>query len=215
MKEGPLQHVRIEQSVYKLVGNIPRLLLWFCCVSVVFLFLSFSLQKYSSSSTRRQKNDWSAVYLQFNIQHASETAGYRWDQGFDEGLLLRVDVRCDAVLVRDPLMGREDVKGETKAALMKRFMEIDENCLLMDSLGQKKQSLICLESAKEWELVVPHDLLPQIIVREEVVYRFRPNAYKATGAFCVEGSNVWQTLPGSGLLPGEVNEPPEWLRKLV
>ena len=40
----------------------------------------------------------------------------------------------------------------------------------MDALGERGQCLICLETPNEYELIIPHALLPKVVREEEGWY---------------------------------------------
>jgi len=60
--------------------------------------------------------------------------------------------------------------------------------------GLAQQSLVALvqETAAEWELILPHDLLPKLIGPERVIARFQKHPqYPMTHKWCKEGQE-WQ-----------------------
>lgn len=215
-----------EKSFFKVVGNKPSL-----------------LDYVANSPPTRAPTDWSGCYLQLNIAHAVETVPYRWDQGYKEVVLLEVCISSpiDAIVISDPCMGRPDLSGEEKARFVKvgspfwawdslLFVGFDfhscqshplpkgvcgipEGELLMSSL---KCPLICLETPEEWEMVVNPGILPEMIVSERVLYRFKPNAFNVTGSYRKEGSgDEWLPFPSNQQLHGVVNVPPDWFLQLL
>jgi hypothetical protein len=100
----------------------------------------------------------------------------------------------------------------------------------MDTLGERGQCLICLETPSEFELIVPHALLPKVVRREEglsyavvcgawhltsppaqVLYAFRPNKFSCTGSYRMS-DGPWLPFSDHDKLPGVENIPPAWLR---
>lgn len=116
------------------------------------------------SSRNKSESDWSAMYVQLNPQHAAETLGYRWDSGLTEAVLLGVKIKAEAVLIADEFMASSNEAGEDKAKRVKSMLGIEGN--LMEELGKRRQCLLCLESPGEWELIIPHAILEQVIVSE-------------------------------------------------
>lgn len=167
--------------------------------------------------------DWSAMYFQLSPENAAGTLGYRWDKGYTVARLVRVSLplaACGAValIVNDMgrgtevgaetgahgkrlgLMAAPDVPGAFKSALLKSRLGIPGSQSLLPTLGRRTPNpavLVCRESTGEWEVAVPHQLLPLMAHdaawAEQHVAEFRPRAGVTAEVrpWSVEGSHRW------------------------
>ncbi|CAM9896945.1 unnamed protein product, partial [Scytosiphon promiscuus] len=158
-----------------------------------------------STPSAAKPSDWSAMYFQLSAENAAGTLGYRWDQGYTLARLMRVSLPLAesgaiALVVDDTgngtetqagtktgvqrhgLMVASDVPGAFKAARLKSSLEIPPDAPLLPALGRRRTPavLVCRESVGEWEVAVPHDLLPVMTQgaawTERCVAEFRPRA---------------------------------------
>lgn len=158
---------------------------------------------HTPSSSAKKNGDWSGMYFQLSAGNAAGTLGYRWDQGYTMARLIRVSLPLAefgfvALVVDDTgngaqtpaetetqgrgLMVASDVPGAFKAAQLKSRLDIPSDTPLLPALGQRQTPavLVCRESVGEWEVAVPHDLLPVMsrgaAWEERCVVEFRPRA---------------------------------------
>jgi hypothetical protein len=159
-------------GVFPVVSVTKQVSPFVVCFVALFSFQFFKaigdvvgVAGYMTRFGSRNSSDWSGLYLQLNVQHSVETCGYRWEN-FKESLLCCVDVQCEALFVTSEFMGLTDVSGEEKAAFLKKALGFSAEYLLMEELGRRNLCLLCLESANEWELVVPITLVEKVILKE-------------------------------------------------
>lgn len=161
---------------------------------------------HTSSTPSATPGDWSAMYFQLSAGNAAGTLGYRWDQGCTVARLMQVsmplaEIGAVALVVDDAGKGTEtdtgtetgpqqrhglmvahDVSGAFKAAQLKLPLGIPADKPLLPALGQRQPPavLVCRESVGEWEVAVPHNLLPLMTWgaewAERCVAEFRPRA---------------------------------------
>lgn len=198
--------------------------------------------------------DWSAMYFQLSPENAAGTLGYRWDKGYAVARLVRVSLplaACGAVALvvddtgrgteveggeetggargkRRGVMAASDVPGAFKAALLKSRLGIPQGESLLPALGRrtpKPAVLVCRESAGEWEVAVPHQLLPVMIRNvawvEQRVAEFKPRAGVTAEVrpWSAEESGRWLrwhdgdsvSTAGVRTQTGAQEPPPAWL----
>eukprot|EP00752_Nemacystus_decipiens_P002551 g2392.t1 len=203
--------------------------------------------------------DWSAMYFQLSPENAAGTLGYRWDKGYSLSRLVRVSLplaACGAVALvvddtdkgteleeldgigvhekRRGLMAASDVPGAFKSALLKSRLSIPQGESLLPALGRRNPNpavLVCRESAGEWEVAVPHQLLPAMTRDaawvEQHVAEFRPRAGVTAEMrpWTAEGSGQWRrwhdgdpvaTVGARRMIQTEAQESrPVWLRNAL
>lgn len=207
----------------------------------------------TTTTTAPAAGDWSAVYFQLSPENAVGTLGYRWDKGYALARLVRVSLPlaacgAEALVVDDTgrgaevkggeeigahgksqgLMAASDVPGAFKSALLKSRLGIPPDEPLLPALGRRSPTpavLVCRESAGEWEVAVPHGLLPAMARNaawaEQRVAEFRPRAgvtaeMRPWGA---EGTHRWHrwhdgdsvVTAGVQIQTGTQESPPAWL----
>lgn len=202
-------------------------------------------------------NDWSAMYFQLSPENAAGTLGYRWDKGYTVARLVRVSLplnACGAVALvvddtgrgmekgegeeigahrkRRGLMAASDVPGAFKSALLKSRLGIPQGESLLPALGSrtpKPAVLVCRESAGEWEVAVPHELLPvmtrDVAWMEQRVAEFRPRAGVTVEMrpWNAEGAARWRRWhDGDSVATADLQiqtdaeeSPPVWLTKAL
>lgn len=126
-----------------------------------------------------QDPDWQALYLQFQCNHALGTVPYRWESSRDykEAQLLEVtfeDLRI--VVLGCSYLHDTVISGADKAHTLKMAMGIDDG-LLMEYFGKLGKAVLVRETDAEWELLVPHCLLPHVRFKERVVARWRRHTH--------------------------------------
>ena len=123
-----------------------------------------------------EEEDWSGIYTQFQQEHVLGTVPYRWEseQGYTEAVLVEVTfVSLDVLLFRGPLLHDGKVSGRDKAVSVKQHLGLNEGRPLLQQVGEDGQVALIEESEGEWELIIPHELLPKLQYQERIVARFR------------------------------------------
>lgn len=122
-----------------------------------------------------QHEDWQALYMQFQSDHVLGTVPYRWESNvndYREAQLMKVTFEgLSVVMLNGNCFHRSDLSAAEKAGIAKRALGI--NGLLMHELGKRGKAALVQESESEWELLVPHCLLPSLVFQERVVARWR------------------------------------------
>merc|ERR1712217_223964 len=96
------------------------------------------------------------------------------------------------------------ISGEAKARAIKSQLCIDMNASLMTALGKQGKVALVRETEDEWELVIPHELLPELEFSEHPVARFRKHTQmQITRSWCEEG-NDWERWE-EGMSPECIN----------
>mmetsp|Transcript_136162 Transcript_136162/g.236690 ORF Transcript_136162/g.236690 Transcript_136162/m.236690 type:complete len:259 (+) Transcript_136162:48-824(+) len=122
-----------------------------------------------------QHEDWHALYMQFQSEHVLGTVPYRWESkvnDYREAQLMKVTFKgLTVVILNGNCFHRADLSAADKADMAKHALGI--NGLLMHDLGKQGKAALVQESESEWELLVPHCLLPSLKFQEHVVARWR------------------------------------------
>eukprot|EP00959_Pyramimonas_sp_CCMP1952_P420190 8801099-Pyramimonas_sp.AAC.1 len=166
------------------------------------------------------RTDWSALYTQFTMPHSINTASYRFEAGYAQANLARAEIDSSAFsvyLVNDSSsydMANPSIQSSVKADRIKELLHIPQSSLLMDELGKWRSMLICRESAKEFELIIPHQLLQDpttsIFLREEIVSSFKPNTYMALARRQDGESGEWYDFDYTEVAKMD-NDPPQFI----
>jgi len=105
---------------------------------------------------------------------------YRWEsqvRDYREAQLTEVTFEdLHVVVLNRTLLHDGNVSGADKAAVAKVAAGINEG-LLMEGLGRKGKAALVRETESEWELLVPHCLLPHLKFQERVVTRWRRHTH--------------------------------------
>lgn len=149
-----VEDAQLASMLYKVVGDEN-------------LILEYH-QKHNSSLT-----DWSFLYLQLSKEHAKTATGNRWDQGYRIAKLLAVRLAGAASVsikrVVGDVMWNGAVDGTTKAALVKQALRLSHDVPLPLQLESRRTLLLVEETQGEWELLVPHGLVAEVLATECVV----------------------------------------------
>lgn len=135
-----------------------------------------------------QHPEWQALYMQFQGGHTLGTVPYRWEsqvKDYKEAQLLEVTFEVVQVLIfSGDVLHDASLSGADKACIAKRAAGI-EGDLLMESLGRQGKVALVKESEEEWELLVPHCLLPRLRFQEQVLVRWRRHSQMpVTASWC-------------------------------
>ena len=139
--------------------------------------------------------DWSALYTQFLAEHALGTVPYRWEKEHQEAILIRASIQqpFDVVVVDGSGFHDGNVSGNEKAIIIKKQLNIPPNEPLMEALGRQNKAALVRETADEWELILPHNLLPTLSLQEAPVARFqRHQRFPVTAKWQWQGDEKWQ-----------------------
>ena len=102
------------------------------------------------------------------------TVPYRWEKGHSEARLVAVTFEeLEIVVLEDERLHDAGMSGEQKAAMVKKKLGILEEEPLLEALGKRRQVALVRETESEWELIIPHDLLPTLPFQERGIARFR------------------------------------------
>lgn len=120
------------------------------------------------------QQEWRGLYTQFKREHALGTIGYRWDRGHKVARLIRAtfDEDLSIVVLDGPMTYAGGISGIEKAKAAKELLGIDPELPLLAALGERRQVCLVRETEDEWELVIPHELLPHLSLSETGVARF-------------------------------------------
>lgn len=122
----------------------------------------------------QQLKDWRGLYTQFQRDHVLGTVPYRWEKGHSEARLVSVTFEeLEIVVFQDDRLHDAGMSGEQKATMVKQKLGILEEEPLLVALGKRRQVALVRETESEWELIVPHDLLPTLPFQERGIARFR------------------------------------------
>lgn len=143
-----------------------------------------------------QHLDWRALYTQFQRDHVLGTVPYRWEKDHTDATLVQVIFDSLDILVLDgPMFHDGAVSGADKALEVKKHLGIDLATPLMEALGEQGKVALVRETEEEWELVIPHQLLPKLKFSERVVALFRRHQqFQVTHKWCQPGGKweAWQ-----------------------
>ena len=204
---------------YKLVGTEASIREYFCgsCTHG-------DPHEPSAQADVRQRSDWSALYTQFTMPHSINTVSYRFEVGYAYATLLRAEIDTsafDVYLVDDGSsneMADSSITGAIKAQRIKELLGIPADTLLMDEMGRRRALLICRETANEFELIIPQELVQDttnsIFSREEIVSRFKPNSYLALARRQDGDSGDWYTFDYTDVEKMD-NRPPNFIANLM
>ena len=122
-----------------------------------------------------QRQDWSALYTQLQADHILGTLPYRWDAGHTEALLCELQFQqpISICILEGSVFHNNEISGEDKAKLIKSCLLLDESMPLMEAFSKREQVVAIRETENEWEIVIPHNLLPRLQYSERVVGKFR------------------------------------------
>ena len=144
-----------------------------------------------------QHPEWQALYMQFKSSHVLGTVPYRWEsrtREYSHAQLLAVQIDAVDIIVLDgPLLHDGGIGAEEKAAAVKAHLQLTSSLgledqtsgLLMHELGRRGKAALVRETEDEWELLLPHSLLPQLTFSERVIARWRKHEeHCATSHWC-------------------------------
>ena len=121
-----------------------------------------------------QRTDWRGLYTQFKRDHVLGTVPYRWERGQRQARLVAATFdELHIIVLDDPRLHQGDMNGTAKAAMIKQILNIPMEEPLITFLGRLGQVAMVRETETEWELVIPHDLLPELSFREKFVMSFQ------------------------------------------
>ncbi|CAD8175844.1 unnamed protein product [Paramecium octaurelia] len=117
--------------------------------------------KYSQAAS-----DWSAIYIQKTPQHAL-TYIYTKYERFKEVCLMkfRFNQKIKFIQLDNEIFSKSNLSSENKAQISKAMLfsnygiQIEQNQPLMDTLGTLNIGLIMEDSEKQYEYIVPHNLM--------------------------------------------------------
>lgn len=135
---------------------------------------SYNQSILSSGNRFGQNDDWRGLYTQFQSDHTLGTVPYRWERGHTKARLVEVTFvdRLNVVVLDGPLWHDTNLSGEMKAAHAKRQLGIPQNQSFLEALGDSGKVAMVRETADEWELIIPHQLLPKLVFDERGVAVF-------------------------------------------
>eukprot|EP00539_Tryblionella_compressa_P005605 CAMPEP_0178760814 /NCGR_PEP_ID=MMETSP0744-20121128/15692_1 /TAXON_ID=913974 /ORGANISM="Nitzschia punctata, Strain CCMP561" /LENGTH=264 /DNA_ID=CAMNT_0020415415 /DNA_START=125 /DNA_END=919 /DNA_ORIENTATION=- len=117
--------------------------------------------------------DWRGLYTQFQREHVVGTIPYRWERGCTYATLVAVTFdRLDVVMLDDAIFHDRVTSGSQKAAVVKERLNIASHEPLIATLGDRGKVALVRETADEWELIIPHNLLPRLNFQERVIAIF-------------------------------------------
>jgi len=154
-----------------------------------------------------QLSDWQALYTQFQADHVLGTVPYRWERGgYDEAILMEGTVASamNVLVIHGDLLHSGQLSGVEKAQIIKGKLNMEPKDPLMKALGNQGMAACVKETEDEWELIVPHNLLARLEIRERVVARFRRHkAFPVTAQWCWEGQpwQPWDELDPPAIIP--------------
>jgi len=113
--------------------------------------------------------DWSGLYGQFNLQHATAYLPNHFDRGHESAMLVsitaRVEIKC--LIYKDTRFCETSVSSADKAtALRSSIGEMFPNLSmqmngkpLLQSIGEELNSIVVMYDAEEMESAIPHCML--------------------------------------------------------
>ena len=133
---------------------------------------------HDSTPAPAHDDDWQALYTQFSAPHALGTVPYRWEQAENTlAILIRATLQqpLDILVVDDASLHDGTISGTQKAHWIKQqlLLDIPLNVPLMQALGRQGKAALIRETSHEWELVLPHNLLPTLAWHEAAVLRMQ------------------------------------------
>lgn len=155
----------------------------------------------------QQHPEWQALYMQFKQSHVLGTVPYRWDKmAYTHAQLVEVLFDSLEVVVFDgPLLHDGSVGAEEKAAAVKTHLQLassaaedEKTGLLMHELGKSGKAALVRETEEEWELLIPHCLVPRLRFSEKPLARWRRHkSWPESSHWCdltqmkQAGSEIW------------------------
>lgn len=169
---------------------------------------SASLAEYNDacmaqSPVQGRSEEWRGLYTQFKRDHVLGTVPYRWERDQDTMVATLVKVSfiddLSVVTLDGPMLHDGAVSGDTKAAAAKDLLGIDPEQPFIAALGERGQVCLVRETEDEWELVIPHALLPLLTFRESSIIHFLRHSRMPI-------THKWESVEDGGAL-----EPPQRL----
>ena len=136
-----------------------------------------------------QHPEWKALYQQFKALHVLGTVPYRWESktcAYTHAQLVEVHFdSLDVILLDGPLLHDGRVGAHEKAGAVKTHLglgkmpvleasaDAERSGLLMHEIGRLGKAALVRETEDEWELLVPHCLLPRLRFSETIIARWR------------------------------------------
>mmetsp|Transcript_65037 Transcript_65037/g.121153 ORF Transcript_65037/g.121153 Transcript_65037/m.121153 type:complete len:211 (+) Transcript_65037:77-709(+) len=149
---------------------------------------------YHNAFASTQFEDWRALYTQFQREHVLGTLPYKWDKGYTDATLVSATfAHLNIVVLEGDVMYDVGVSGQEKAVAIKRLLCLDETSSLMQMLGRQGKAALVKETQEEWELIIPHRLLPELSFTECRVAEFKRHALlPITHAWRLSESDTWE-----------------------
>lgn len=118
-----------------------------------------------------EQQEWRAIHTQFKREHVLGTVPYRWStepDGHTAARLVKVtfDQVVSIIVLEGPMVHAGGLSGGAKALAAKEQLGIDPGVPFMAALGERRQLCMARETENEWELIIPHALLPHLSMRE-------------------------------------------------
>ena len=162
-----------------------------------------------------QDPEWQALYMQFKRSHVLGTVPYRWEskaKAYTHAQLVEVLFDSIEIVVLDgAVLHDASVGGDTKATLVKTHLRLGNSCCeddddktgrLMHELGKSGKAALVRETEDEWELLIPHCLLPRLRFSEKVIARWRRHpTLPIASHWCDATEQMWYAWDDSLQMP--------------
>lgn len=122
-------------------------------------------------------NDWQALYPQTSVLMAVNYLPNQWTRGHEQALIVELTPRrmLKVLVCDDPIMTRVDTSSRDKADFLRHQLrglpcasphgpDFSDDRPLMDLIGDRGMCL-CILDAEDYELVVPHCLIGDFVLR--------------------------------------------------
>jgi len=135
-------------------------------------------------------SDWSALYTQFQAEHALGTIPYRWERDSNERATLveaTIQTPLNIVVLDGPIFYESQWTGQEKAKLIKErlFGMNDLDLPLLEGLGRQGKVAMVRETADEWELILPQNIVETAELTERAVAGFQRHRHlPVTAQWC-------------------------------
>ena len=155
------------------------------------------LKDYYRQACRRHADspvsDWSALYTQFQAEHALGTIPYRWERDAnnnnnERATLVEATIQTplNIVVLDGPIFYESKLTGEEKAKLIKERLGMDPLQPLLEGLGRQGKVAMVRETADEWELILPRSIVETAKLTERTVAGFQRHRHlPVTAQWCL------------------------------
>lgn len=124
----------------------------------------------------------------------------------------------DVVVLDGPLFTQGNISGSEKALAAKQALGLSLERPLLETIGDEGRVAMVRERDGEWELVIPHALLPRLNYTEQTVARFlRHPTQPVTHQWCTteDDNDVWRRYQDGALVSAVPDLSTSWVERRI